>query len=85
MAEFLTKANARLGIGNLEMRYESGEVRFRTAIDVEGDRFSPALMKQLFVDNIVAMEQHFPGIRLVLHGKATAEDALLLCSRPKNW
>ncbi|MEM9538865.1 MAG: YbjN domain-containing protein [Cyanobacteria bacterium P01_E01_bin.42] len=79
MAEFVTRANCRLTIGNFEMRYESGEVRFRTGIDVEGDRLSLPLMRQLFAGNVVTMERHFRAIGLVLNGMATPEQALSLC------
>ncbi|MBP0021861.1 MAG: YbjN domain-containing protein [Cyanobacteria bacterium SBLK] len=79
MAEFITRVNPRLTIGNFEMRYESGEVRFRTAIDVEGDRFSIPLMRQLFAGNVITMERHFRAIGLVLNNLVSPKKALLLC------
>jgi len=33
--EFLTRANYGLNIGNFEMDFQDGEIRFKTAIDVE--------------------------------------------------
>lgn len=79
MAEFITRANTRLIVGNFEMHYESGEVRFRTAIDVEGDRFSIPLMRQLFAGNIITMERYFRGIYVTIKNIASPEEAFLLC------
>lgn len=37
MADFLTRANYGLYIGNFEMDYNDGEVRYKTSVDVEGN------------------------------------------------
>src|SRR4030081_1049823 len=36
MAEYLTRANYGLYIGNFEMDYSDGEIRYKTSIDIEG-------------------------------------------------
>ena len=36
MAEFLTRANYGLRIGNFEMDFEDGEVRYKSSVDFEG-------------------------------------------------
>jgi hypothetical protein len=38
LADFLTRANYGLYIGNFEMDYNDGEVRYKTSIDVEGNQ-----------------------------------------------
>lgn len=45
LAEFLTRANYGLFIGNFEMDWQDGEVRYKTSIDVAGDRLSTALVQ----------------------------------------
>lgn len=37
LADFLTRANYGLYIGNFEMDFNDGEVRYKTSIDVEGN------------------------------------------------
>jgi hypothetical protein len=38
LADFLTRANYGLYIGNFEMDYNDGEIRYKTSIDVEGNK-----------------------------------------------
>src|SRR5512139_1571922 len=40
-AEFLTRANYGLASGNFEMDWDTGEIRFKTSLEVEGDQPSP--------------------------------------------
>ncbi len=47
VAEFITRANFGIVIGNFEIDFSDGEIRYKTSIDVEGDRPSFALIKRL--------------------------------------
>jgi hypothetical protein len=67
MAEFLTRANYGLIIGNFEMDFDDGEVRYKTSLDVEGDHLSPALVKSLVYANVVTMDRYLPGIMRVTY------------------
>src|SRR3972149_5772185 len=44
VAEFLTRANYGMIIGNFEMDYSDGEVRYKTSIDVEGVELGRSLV-----------------------------------------
>ena len=66
---FVTQANWGLPIGNFEMDVETGEIRFRTSIDVEGDRLTHALVKQLVYANVALMDRYLPGINAVIGGE----------------
>jgi len=44
--KFLTRANYGMMIGNFEMDFTDGEIRYKTSIDVEGDKLSSALIKR---------------------------------------
>ena len=44
-AEFLTRANWGLRIGNWEMDWSDGEVRFKTSLDVEGGQLTTTMVK----------------------------------------
>lgn len=65
MAEFLTRANYGLVIGNFEMDFKDGEVRYKTSIDVEGDHLTSALIKQMVYINVLMMNRYLPGIMSV--------------------
>ncbi|MGK7946364.1 MAG: YbjN domain-containing protein, partial [Microcystaceae cyanobacterium] len=66
MAEFLTRANYGLSIGNFEMDFEDGEIRYKTSIDVEGDRLTPALVENLVNINVITVDRYFPGMMKVI-------------------
>jgi hypothetical protein len=74
--KFLTRANYGLAIGNFEMDLDDGEIRFKTSIDVEGDRLSPALVQQLVYANVLTMDRYLPGIMAVLYGDASPAKAI---------
>jgi hypothetical protein len=75
IAEFLTRANYGMTIGNFELDFNDGEIRYKTSIDVEGDRLTPALIKRLVYTNVAMMDEYLPGIQAVLAGE-TPEAAL---------
>jgi hypothetical protein len=76
MAEFLTRANYGLIIGNFEMDFNDGEIRYKTSIDVEGDLLSTDLIKQLVYANIMMMDHYIPGIQAVINGRLSAAEAI---------
>jgi hypothetical protein len=73
VAEYLTRVNMHLSVGNFEMDFEDGEVRFRTSIDVEGDRLTAPLVRSLAVANVVTMDRYLPGLAAVVAGTGPAE------------
>ena len=69
VAEFLTRVNYGIPIGNFEMNLDNGEIRFKTGIDIEGDRLSMPLFKGIVQANLAMMAQYLPGIiRVGLEG-----------------
>ena len=76
VGDFLTRANYGLLIGNFEMDYNDGEVRYKTSIDVEGDRLSKALVKRLVYDNLAVMDRYLPGVLSVIYGGASPTEAI---------
>jgi hypothetical protein len=87
LADFLTRANYGLYIGNFEMDYNDGEVRFKTSLDVEGNKsveegakdpveLSFALMKRVVYDNVGVMDKYLPGVMAVIYGGASPTEAI---------
>lgn len=75
VALYLTRANYGLVIGNFEFDLDDGEVRFKTAIDVEGAVLTEALVDHLVIAGAVTTDRYLPGIHAVVEG-ATARDAI---------
>ncbi|HEY9892637.1 MAG TPA: YbjN domain-containing protein [Candidatus Sericytochromatia bacterium] len=76
VAEFLTRANSGMIIGNFEMDFEDGEIRYKTSIDVEDDSLSSGLIKRLVYANVMMMDAYLPGMMSVIYGDVTPVDAI---------
>jgi hypothetical protein len=82
MAELITRANYGLTIGNFEMDFNDGEIRYKTSIDVEGDILTTELIKQLVYANVTMMDQYFPGILAVIEEKTSPMEAIAQIENP---
>jgi hypothetical protein len=71
MAEFITRVNAIEVIGNFEMDFTDGEVRYKTSIDVEGTKLNFALIRQLVYINVTTMDEYLTGILSIIYGILT--------------
>lgn len=76
VAEFLTRANSGMMIGNFELDFSDGEISYKTSIDVEGDRLTTALIKRLVYANVMMMDEYLPGILSVIYGNVSPADAI---------
>lgn len=76
LAELITRCNYCLLMGNFEMDFLDGEIRFKTSIDVNGDRLTFALLRQLIYTNVLTMDRYLPAIMSVIYGNASPEQAI---------
>lgn len=76
VATFLHRLNYGLIIGNFEIDYRDGEIRFKTSIDVEDTELTYELIRNTVHDNIFQLEQYLPGLYGLIHGGLDIEDAL---------
>jgi len=76
LGEFIARANSGMIIGNFELDFTDGEIRYKTSIDVEGSTLTFALIKRLVYTNIMMMDEYLPGITSVIKGDASPEDAI---------
>lgn len=75
-AEFLTRANYGMMNGNFELDFNDGEIRYKTSIDIEGDRLTPALIKNLVYTNVTMMDEYLPGIMSVINGDVEPKESI---------
>jgi hypothetical protein len=68
MAELLTRLNFMLMIGNFDMDFGDGEVRYKTSIDVEGSYLTAASVHQLLSANVLIMDEYLPTLLAVIYG-----------------
>jgi len=76
VAEYLTRVNYGLPVGNFEMDLDSGDVRFKTSIEIPEDELTIAMVRTLAYTNIRNMDHYFPGVLAVVHGGLSPEAAL---------
>ncbi len=76
VAEFLTRANYGLMIGNFELDFSDGEIRYKTSIDLAGENLSFALIKNLVYTNVTMMDEYLPGILSVIDDGVSPKEAI---------
>ena len=82
MAELLTRLNYGLVIGNFEMDFNDGEIRYKTSIGVEDDILTYQVIKRLVYANVTIMDHYLPGIREVMDGNMSPKDAIANIENP---
>ncbi|HIJ80291.1 MAG TPA: hypothetical protein HPP76_01120 [Desulfuromonadales bacterium] len=75
-ADFLTRANFGIGIGNFEMDMENGEVRYKISIDMEGGVLSHAMVNNIIRTGFSTTDRYFPAFMSVCFGNAIPSVAI---------
>ncbi len=76
VAEFLTRANYPLIIGNFEMDFRDGEVRYKVSIDIEGGLLVPKMVENMISAGVRTADWFYPGFQSVLEGRQSPEHAI---------
>ena len=75
-AEFLTRANYGLIVGNFELDFSDGEVRYKTSVDVEGGELTADMVKSLVYVNVLTFDRYLPGLMSVIYADITPAAAI---------
>jgi hypothetical protein len=65
VGEFLTRANYGLRIGNFELDYRDGEVRYKTSLDFEGAGLTRPLLRSLMYPGVNTLDRYYLGLQKV--------------------
>jgi hypothetical protein len=76
IAEFITRANYGLRIGNFELDYADGEVRYKSSIDFEGQTLTSDLIRNSIYPAVHTMDRYLSGLLRVSFGGATPHEAI---------
>lgn len=76
MAEFITRANYGLRIGNFEMDFDDGEVRYKASLDFEGEALTDNFIRGVVYPAVQTMDRYLPGLLAVIYGGKTPEQAV---------
>ncbi len=73
VAEFITRANYGLIVGNFEMDFDDGEIRFKSSIDVGYEDLTSQLVEKIVDANVQTMARYLSGISAVNEGASPAD------------
>jgi len=72
-ARFLTLANSNLMVGNFEIGFEDGLVRFRSSVPFQGTELSEVLIRNTILSAMDAVERYAEGVIDVMARGKSAE------------
>ncbi len=75
-AEFIARANYGLRIGNFELDFNDGEVRYKSSLDFEGAELTPALIRNAIYPAVQTLDRYLPGLMKVIYGTMAPQDAI---------
>jgi hypothetical protein len=76
VAEYLTRANYGLYIGNFEFDYSDGEIRYKSSLDFENATLTADLIRNTLYPALQMMDRYLPGLMKVAYGGAVPEQAI---------
>lgn len=76
MGELLTRINHSLPIGNFEMNFDTGELRFKGSLDFRGTVLLPALIRNLLYQALETSNLYLPALRAVAEAGFPPVEAL---------
>ena len=76
VGEFLLRINYSQIIGAFDLDFSDGEIRDKTSSIINTKSLTSDTIKDLVYTNVMMMEQYLPGIRLVISGDMSPEEAL---------
>lgn len=79
MAEFLCRVNQGLVLGNFELDWSDGEVRYKTSFDANGAFEVQPLFPPCIHANLATAERYFPGLMAVVFSGQAPEEAVAAC------
>lgn len=81
VAEALTRANWGLALGNFEIGFDEGEVRFRMGVDVEGGQLAPQMLHNMLAIGLYTAERYHDAVMRVAYGDIDPAAAIAAVER----
>lgn len=81
MAEFICRANYGLRMGNFELDFDDGEVRFKVHVLCKGITPTPEMIKRSIYCPASMFKRYGSGIVDIIFGNASGKDAVDKCEK----
>ncbi|MBD3166366.1 YbjN domain-containing protein [bacterium] len=75
-AEYITRANYGLKIGNFEMDMSDGQIRYKVSLDVEDGTLSHKMIANMIGAGVGTMDRYFPGFMSISFAGKSPEDTI---------
>jgi hypothetical protein len=75
-AEYICRANFGIRIGNFELDFRDGQVRFKSSINFKRTQLSEILIDDAIKPAVAAFDEFFPGLANVIAGLDTPAKAI---------
>ena len=84
MAEMIARINYGLPIGNFELDFDDGEVRFKTQLDVDGaqDRLNTEMLRNIVVANVLTVDRYYEVIERAMQSDEDPADLVRIVEGP---
>lgn len=76
MAELLIRINHNLFLGNFELDFEDGEVRFKTSIIYESVELTQTIIEHIITSNLLAMDKNIELITSFVQSRISINEAI---------
>lgn len=84
VAEFITRANRGMRIGNFELDFDDGEVRYKTSLDIEGGDLTSKMIDNLLRANLTTIDRYFAGMMELIYGEKSAVEIIRRIETPPD-
>ena len=76
VAELMTRANYGMRIGNFELDFADGEIRYKSSLDFEGEVLTDRLISNAVYPAVTTIDRYLPAILRVRFGGASPAEAV---------
>jgi hypothetical protein len=76
VAEYIARVNSGMRIGNFEVDFRDGQIRFKSSINFKGEILTLGLIENTISPALAAMETYLPGLLSVIEGRQTPVRAI---------
>lgn len=76
MSEFINRANYGLVLGNFEIDFSDGEIRYKTSVRMADANLTYKMIGKLIWSNLNTVDQYAAGIMSIIYSDVSAEDAI---------
>ena len=76
VAEFIARVNYDMMIGNFELNFDTGEVRYKTSVDLGIHIFEHTMLQSLMEANFACMDTYFEGLMKIIYSNISPQEVV---------